>query len=84
MHRRRVREDQLDHADIDAEGHRPGALGRPFAAECQKAFAVQFHHVPGAEPALQHSERGVLRTPGRLADVRHVGDVQIDQVTERL
>jgi len=60
----------------------PRGLLAAFAAEPDQPFPVEIEHVPRAQLALQHSQCRAFRPTRRPADIRHVGDVQIDEIAK--
>jgi hypothetical protein len=84
MNRGRVGNRQANGADVHADRHGPGALPGAFATEPDKTVPVHLGHLHRAQLTLEHGQRGGLGPAWRLADFRHVGDVEIDQVAEGL
>jgi hypothetical protein len=82
MDRGRMGQDELDHADIDADCDRAGALRRAVVAEANEALTVERHHVALAELPLQHLESCCFGAQRSLADVAHVVDMKVDEVSE--
>src|SRR3546814_9226312 len=77
-----VGQNQLEIAQVRAQRDRAGAFLRPVLAELDQAFAGQVLELDLAEPGLERVEGEPLRAPGRLANLAHVGHVQVDQVAE--
>lgn len=75
-------QDELDHADIDADCDRAGALRRAVAAEANEAIAVESHNVALVELTLQHRESCGFGAQRSLADVAHVVDMTVDEISK--
>ena len=60
VHGCRVGDDHLDHADIDAEGHRTGALIGAHLAVVDQLLPVEVPDLLLAQIALERRERGGL------------------------
>ncbi|MBD3844453.1 hypothetical protein IED13_01985 [Bosea sp. SSUT16] len=79
VHGGRVRQNELDHPDIDAKGDRTCALRCPVATEANEPLAIEGRHIALSELPLQQFKCGRLGSQRSLADVAHVVDMKIDE-----
>ncbi len=78
----RMGDDHLDHADIDAEGHRTGALISAHLAVVDQLLPVEVPDLLLAQIALERLERGGLAATRRFAYLAHIDYVEIDEIAE--
>ena len=52
------------------------------AAQCNRLGGWAEFYIAGTEFALEHSQGGGLRAPGRLAHLLHVGDMRADPIAD--
>ena len=82
VHGCRMGDDHLDHADIDAEGHRTGTLLGAHLAVVDQLLPVEVPDLLLAQIALERLERGGLAATRRFAYLAHIDYVEIDEIAE--
>lgn len=82
MHRSSMSQDEFYKADIDTEGHRPGALGSTLPTEADEPFAIQSSDVALAKMPFEHIEGRGLGAARGLAYIAHVVDMKVNEVAE--
>ncbi|MDQ0570857.1 hypothetical protein QFZ42_002691 [Variovorax paradoxus] len=79
---RRMRNYQLDVADVHADGGGTGAFLGAVLAKLDEPFAREVLQLRLAQLRVQRNEGEGLGAPRRAQHFPHVGDMQIDQVAE--
>ena len=79
-----MRQRELDHANVDAQGDRAGALIGAITAEFDQSLTIESGNLAFSELSLQKSKHIRLGSEGCLADGSHIFDVKIDQFAEGL
>jgi len=82
VHSRRMGDDHLDHADVDPESDRTGALLRAHLAVVDELLPVEVPDLLLAQIALERLERGGLAATRRFAYLAHIDYVEIDEIAE--
>ena len=83
MHGRGVGDDGVEIGKVDGERRRARAFAGAFAVVLDEPFACERLKRQPAKPILEGGEDEFLGPREFAPDIIHVGDVEVDQMTER-
>jgi hypothetical protein len=79
-----VRQHEFDHANINAQSYRVGALISAITSKLDQSLAIESRNLALFELSLQKSEHFCFGSERRLTDSGHIFNVEIEQFAKRL